>query len=134
MEFENATKSFSSAGTPLVKNRETGEQNNSNGETTTITQQKKNHKQNITSLSSNLLSMRNQYQVEGQSVLRYPLDRIPELGYDYVTFTAYEYKAGSLISSTGEERISGNPQRLKSVFLSFPTSKRQMVLIGVRIN
>ena len=38
-EWNRATKSFLSAGTPLIKNRETGEANNSNGETTTITQQ-----------------------------------------------------------------------------------------------
>ena len=116
-------------GTPLIKNRETGEVNNSNGETTTITEQEE--RSIVENISFDPIYFNEKPISEGQANLRYPLDKIPELGYDHVTFTAYNYQAGSLISSTGEERVGGIPS-LKSVYLSFPTSKRVMVLNGVR--
>ena len=106
-EWNRATKSFLSAGTPLIKNRETGEANNSNGETTTITEQEE--RSIVESLSFDPIYFNEKPISEGQANLRYPLDKMPELGYDHVTFTAYNYQAGSLISSTGEERVGGNP-------------------------
>ena len=106
-EWNRATKSFLSAGTPLIKNRETGEANNSNGETTTITQQEE--VSIVESISFDPIYFNEKPISEGQANLRYPLDKMPELGYDHVTFTAYNYQAGSLISSTGEERVGGNP-------------------------
>ena len=105
-EWNRATKSFLSAGTPLIKNRETGEANNSNGETTTITEQEE--RSIVESISFDPIYFNEKPISEGQANLRYPLDKMPELGYDHVTFTAYNYQAGSLISSTGEERV-GNP-------------------------
>ena len=105
-EWNRATKSFLSAGTPLIKNRESGEANNSNGETTTITEQEE--RSIVESISFDPIYFNEKSISEGQANLRYPLDKMPELGYDHVTFTAYNYQAGSLISSTGEERV-GNP-------------------------
>ena len=102
-EWNRATKSFLSAGTPLIKNRETGEANNSNGETTTITEQEE--RSIIESISFDPIYFNEKPISEGQANLRYPLDKMPELGYDHVTFTAYNYQAGALISSTGEERV-----------------------------
>ena len=105
-EWNRATKSFLSAGTPLIKNRESGEANNSNGETTLISEQEE--RSIVESISFNPIYFNEKSISEGQANLRYPLDKMPELGYDHVTFTAYNYQAGSLISSTGEERV-GNP-------------------------
>tara|TARA_R100000406_G_scaffold19537_1_gene11990 strand:- start:3136 stop:4476 length:1341 start_codon:yes stop_codon:yes gene_type:complete len=102
-EWNRATKSFLSAGTPLIKNRESGEANNSNGETTTITEQ--DERSIVESISFDPIYFNEKPISEGQANLRYPLDKMPELGYDHVTFTAYNYQAGSLISSTGEERV-----------------------------
>jgi hypothetical protein len=106
-EWNRATKSFIDAGTPLIQNRETGEANNSNGETTTITEQEE--RAIIENISFNPIYFNEKPISEGQANLRYPLDKVPELGYDHVTFTAYNYQAGSLISSTGEERVGGTP-------------------------
>ena len=84
--------SFSSLGTPLVINQKKGVVNNSKGKSVSNPQQNQNSQTKYNFLSSpiNIPS----YSTGGSTtVLRYPLDRVPDLGYDYVTFSAYEYKA-----------------------------------------
>ena len=110
-EFENATSSFSSAGTPLVINQKKGVVNNSKGKSVSNPQQNQNSQTKYNFLSSpiNIPS----YSTGGSTaVLRYPLDRVPDLGYDYVTFSAYEYKAGSLTARTGQERLGTPAERI----------------------
>ena len=102
-QWNRATKSFIDAGTPLIQNRETGEANNSQGDTTTLNEQAE--ADIVDSLTFNPIYFNEKEISEGTANLRYPLDKVPELGYDHVTFTAYEYQAGQLITSTGEERL-----------------------------
>lgn len=111
-EWRDATSRFSSAGTPGVKNQKTGKQNNSKGKQVSnpLTNQNAQTKYNSTNNPISSSKKASSYGTGGtQSVLRYPLDRIPDLGYDYVTFSAYEYQAGALTSRTGVNRL-GTPQ------------------------
>ena len=109
-EWKRSTKSFIDAGTPLIQNRETGEANNSNGQTTTINE--KVEQDIIDSLSFNPIYFNEKEISEGSANLRYPLDKVPDLGYDHVTFTAYEYQAGQLISSSGDERLGNSVAKI----------------------
>ena len=109
-EFNRATKSFLDAGTPLIQNKETGEANNSNGETTSINEQEE--RAIIENISFNPIYFNEKDISEGSANLRYPLDKVPELGYDHVTFTAYEYQAGDLIASSGEERLGNSVTKI----------------------
>ena len=98
-QWNRATKSFIDAGTPLIQNRETGEANNSNGATTSIPQSEETAI--IEGLSFDPIYFNEKKLSKGSANLRYPLDKVPELGYDHVTFTAHEYKAGNLIAQSG---------------------------------
>ena len=101
-------KSFISAGTPLLKSEETGEANNSDGETTTVEEVEEESLSE--SLSFSPINFDEKPISKGEANLRYPLDTLPDFGYDYVTFTAYDYQAGDLITSTGEDRLNlGSP-------------------------
>ncbi len=100
-EYERAVKSFKSAGTPDVKDPSTGTQNNSNGNTVTDPDKNNNDDEDKTGLYdwSQVKPVPEVDLDSSQALLRYPLDRVPDLDYDFVTFTAYQYTAGQLISS-----------------------------------
>jgi len=103
--------SFSENGIPGVKNPETGEKNNSQG--SSVEDPDKNQGEDgggSNSFELRPISERPIGSVAGQN-LRYPLGQIPNLGYDFVTFTAHEYKAAGnidqLTTSSGLERVGG---------------------------
>ena len=102
---------FSENGIPGVKNPETGEVNNSQGssvENPDTNQREEDGGGNDFELTP--IPEKSIGSVAGQN-LRYPLGQIPNLGYDFVTFTAHEYKAAGnidqLTTSSGLERVGG---------------------------
>jgi hypothetical protein len=96
---------FAENGIPGVKNPETGEKNNSNGDS--VEDPDKNQGDENEDFELQPIEEKPTGTTTNQN-LRYPLGQIPDLGYDYVTFTAHEYKAGglsNLTSSSGLERL-----------------------------
>lgn len=101
--------SFSENGIPGVINPETGEKNNSQGNS--VEDPDKNQgEEDSNSFELKPIAEKPIGSVPGQN-LRYPLGQIPNLGYDFVTFTAHEYKAAGNIDqltiSSGLERVGG---------------------------
>ena len=116
-EYERSTSSFSSAGTPYVKDASTGTQNNSEGQQ--VADPDKNNNNDEVAVSSfgffdNITPVSDLGTGGSDANLRYPLDRVPDLEYDFVTFTAHEYTAGQLTTVTGEERVG---PRMESITL-----------------
>jgi hypothetical protein len=96
-------------GIPGVINPETGEKNNSQGNS--VEDPDKNQgEEDSDSFELKPIAEKPIGSVPGQN-LRYPLGQIPNLGYDFVTFTAHEYKAAGNIDqltiSSGLERVGG---------------------------
>jgi hypothetical protein len=99
--------SFSENGIPGVINPETGEKNNSQGNSVEDPDKNQGEEEDSDSFELKPIAEKPIGSVPGQN-LRYPLGQIPDLGYDFVTFTAHEYKAGgleNLTTSTGTERV-----------------------------
>lgn len=99
--------SFSENGIPGVKNPETGEKNNSQGNNVENPDKNQGEEEDSDSFELKPIAEKPIGSVPGQN-LRYPLGQIPDLGYDFVTFTAHEYKAGgleNLTASAGTERL-----------------------------
>jgi len=106
-------KSFASSGTPNVINPNAGQQNNSKGKTISSPNQNQNNQTKHSSTPNpNAINIPGYGTGGTQAVLRYPLDRIPDLGYDYVTFSAYEYTAGAFTSRTGANRVGTPMERI----------------------
>ena len=64
---------------------------------------------------------------EGKDLLRYPLD-IPDLGYDFIRITAYEYTAGGRQALTLNSRQSAKQRLIKD------TKKRETVILPMQPN
>jgi hypothetical protein len=99
--------SFSENGIPGVFNPETGLKNNSQGINVENPDKNQGEEEDSDSFELKPIAEKPIGSVPGQN-LRYPLGQIPDLGYDFVTFTAHEYKAGgleNLTTSTGTERL-----------------------------
>jgi len=107
--------SFAENGIPGVKNPETGEKNNSQGNG--VEDPDKNQgEEDSDSFELKPIAEKPIGSVPGQN-LRYPLGQIPDLGYDFVTFTAHEYKAAKNInqltmSSTGADAVAPGTERV----------------------
>lgn len=101
---------FAENGIPGVKNPETGEKNNSQGSSVENTDNNQEEDSGGNSFELKPVPEKPIGSVVGQN-LRYPLGQIPNLGYDFVTFTAHEYKAAgnidNLTTSSGTERVGG---------------------------
>ena len=108
-EFLRNTKSFIDNGLPSIKDPETGEVNNSEGDKISDPENKDNDEQPFESLQIEEIPI-----ARRTGILTYPIGRIPDLGYDFVSFTAHEYQAGALTTTTGEDRL-GTP--LESIYL-----------------
>jgi len=105
-EYERALKSFSSAGTPNVDDPSTGKKNNSMGKPVSDPNKNNNNDEEEEGSFFDNITPVPEYSIGGSTAnLRYPLDRVPDLDYDFVTFTAHEYTAGDLTSTTGAERV-----------------------------
>ena len=99
--------SFSENGIPGVFNPETGLKNNSQGNSVEDPDKNQGEEEDSDSFELKPIAERPIGSVPGQN-LRYPLGQIPNLGYDFVTFTAHVYEAGglsNLTTSTGTERV-----------------------------
>ena len=98
---------FAENGIAGVKNPETGEKNNSQGSSVENTDNNQEEDSSGNSFELKPIAEKPIGSVVGQN-LRYPLGQIPNLGYDFVTFTAHNYNAGglsNLTTSTGTERV-----------------------------
>jgi len=96
---------FAENGIPGVKNPETGKKNNSKGKKTEDPD--KNKQEDDEGFDLKPIEEKPISSISNQN-LRYPLGQIPDFGYDFVTFTAHEYKAGgleNLTASAGTERL-----------------------------
>ena len=106
--------SFSENGIPGVFNPETGLKNNSQGNNVEDPNKNQGEEEDSDSFELKQIAEKPIGSVPGQN-LRYPLGQIPDLGYDFVTFTAHEYKAAAvgdptfdkLTTSSGQERVGG---------------------------
>ena len=107
-EFERSVKSFVDAGTPNIIDKKSGEATNSNGQQISVDEAEERALLESIIRSFNPIYLTEKPLSAGAANLRYPLDQIPDLGYDFVTFTAYEYIAGDLITSTGDERLGNS--------------------------
>ena len=99
--------SFSENGIPGVFNPETGLKNNSQGNNVEDPDKNQGEEEDSDSFELKPIAEKPIGSVPGQN-LRYPLGQIPDLGYDFVTFTAHVYEAGglkNLTTSTGTERV-----------------------------
>ena len=97
--------SFAENGIPGVKNPETGKKNNSEGKKTEDPD--KNKQEDDEGFELKPVEEKPIGSIANQN-LRYPLGQIPDFGYDFVTFTAHDYKAGgleNLTASAGTERL-----------------------------
>ena len=128
--------SFAENGIPGVKNPETGKKNNSEGKKTEDPD--KNKQEDDEGFELKPVEEKPIGSIANQN-LRYPLGQIPDLGYDFVMFTAHEYKAGgfeNLTASAGTERL-GNaletvslpmlPGREESNSVSFGSDSMNMI-------
>ena len=101
---------FAENGIAGVKNPETGEKNNSQGSSVENPDNNQEEDGGGNSFELKPIAEKPIGSVPGQN-LRYPLGQIPNLGYDFVTFTAHEYKAAgnidNLTTSSGLERVGG---------------------------
>ena len=101
---------FAENGIAGVKNPETGEKNNSQGSSVENPDNNQEEDGGGNSFELKPIAEKPIGSVVGQN-LRYPLGQIPNLGYDFVTFTAHEYKAAgnidNLTTSSGTERVGG---------------------------
>ena len=111
-EFKEKTAAHAKSGVPLVKNEETGETNNSKGE---------NSQNNIDEGIDDGLEVLRDMEIPGERPVnhttanyRYPLGTIPDLGYDFVQFTAHEYDPKG---PTGVLKDSGFGARRETVTL-----------------
>ena len=64
---------------------------------------------------------------EGKSVLRYPIS-VPELGYDFIRITAYEYTAGGRQSLTLAQRLSAKKRIVRDA------TKKETVILPMQPN
>jgi hypothetical protein len=127
-EYAEKAKAHAENGLPDVKNPGTGKKNNSKGEE--VDDPEKNadvqeeEKKEDTGGDFDLSDVSSIDEIDIGSKpgtnLRYPSGAIPDLGYDFVTFTAYKYKAGNeggeleLTVSGGDARIGS---KLESITL-----------------
>jgi len=108
--------SFSENGIPGVFNPETGLKNNSQGNNVEDPDKNQGEEEDSDSFELKPIAEKPIGSVVGQN-LRYPLGQIPDLGYDFVTFTAHEYKAAKNInqltmSSTGADAVAPGTERV----------------------
>ena len=110
--------SFAKNNLPGVINPDTGKKNNSQG---TDTQNPNNNDVDESTSSFELSSISEITTGSSSSQnLRYPVGQIPDLGYDYVLFTAHEYKAAAIgdsefkgiTTSSGQERLGDPLERI----------------------
>ena len=126
--------SFSENGIPGVVNPETGEKNNSQGSSVEDPDKNQEGDDGSSSFELRPISEISIGSVSGQN-LRYPLGQIPDLGYDFVTFTAHEYKAAAvgdptfskLTTSSGQERVG---QALETISLPMLPGRNESNSVG----
>jgi len=110
-EYQKLATSHAENGIPKVKNPTTGETNNSQGNPNNSTDNSGNlpsleqAKKDLNQLLSDLADqIKEEPLTRSNANLRYPLGHIPNLGYDFVRFQAYDYdpapeKENALLSS-----------------------------------
>ena len=111
-EATNSQTSFFDAGIPGISDPRTGQQVNSNGDTTTANPDGGNlgSSSNISNFSTRTLPI-NSSASGGSSggggpSLRYPVAQLPDLDYDFVQFEIYDYvNNGQLAVQNAEERL-----------------------------
>ena len=103
-EYAEKAKAHVTSGIPRVKDPETGEKNNSNGDPVADPDNNANKEEEkkepfdlttITELKEKEIGTERDEDGKPKNY-RYPSGAIPDLGYDFVTFTAYKYKAAGL--------------------------------------
>jgi hypothetical protein len=99
--FNSKTSAYSTNGIPGVKNSETGDKNNSNGDSVVDSDNNTDEEEvagseqgGNPSDSSSTLGGERDFGSNTNS-FRYPIGILPDLDYDFIQFIACEYKAGS---------------------------------------
>jgi hypothetical protein len=125
-EYAEKAKAHAESGIPDVKNPETGDKNNSEGEEVADPDNNADNNANDSDSETGgdfdygAIAPIDELDIGSQpgTNLRYPVGAIPDLGYDFVTFTAYKYKAGkgglTLTKDTSDARIGA---KLESISL-----------------
>ena len=111
-EATNSQTSFFDAGIPGISDPRTGQQVNSNGDTTTTNPDggDPGSSSNISSFSTRTLPINSpsagRSSGGGGPSLRYPISQLPDLDYDFVQFEIYDYvNKGQLTVQNAEDRL-----------------------------
>ena len=111
-EATNSQTSFFDAGIPGISDPRTGQQVNSNGDTTTTNPDggDPGSSSNISSFSTRTLPINSSSSGGssggGSGALRYPISQLPDLDYDFVQFEIYDYvNKGTLTANNIEDRL-----------------------------
>ena len=111
-EATNSQTSFFDAGIPGISDPRTGQQVNSNGDTTTANPDggDPGSSSNISSFSTRTLPINSpsagRSSGGGGPSLRYPISQLPDLDYDFVQFEIYDYvNKGQLTVQNAEDRL-----------------------------
>lgn len=116
-EYAEKSKAHAENGLPYVKNPEKGTINNSEGKETEDPDKNKDNTGDDSETGGDFdfsdIDEIDEIPIGSKpgTNLRYPSGEIPDLGYDFVTFTAYKYKAGN---QGGSLTVSGPDARIGS--------------------
>jgi hypothetical protein len=102
-DYEKKSKAYAESGIPDVKNPETGEKNNSEGDS--VSDPDNNEAPESTGGNSFFSGLGEIEELDIGSfpgtLLRYPIGAIPDLGYDFIQFKAHKYKPGNTLAVSG---------------------------------
>ena len=111
-EYEEKAKAHAESGIPSVKNPETGEKNNSEGDS--VADPDNNEAPDSTGGNSWFDGLGEIDEIDiGSSppgtILRYPTGVLPDLGYDFIQFRAHKYSPGGTLAVSGPGARLGAP-------------------------
>lgn len=108
-DYEEKSKSYAESGIPGVKNPETGEKNNSEGDS--VSDPDNNESPESTSSDGwfNGFGDIEEEDIGSQpgTILRYPIGQIPDLGYDFIQFKSHKYLPGGTLAVSGPDARLG---------------------------
>ena len=115
-EYAEKAKAHAENGLPYVKNPETGEKNNSEGDSVANPENNEDNTDDDSETGGNSwfdgLGEIDEIDIGSfpGTILRYPIGVLPDLGYDFIQFRAYKYSPGGTLAVSGPTARLGAPQ------------------------